>query len=249
MVEDDARRRVRARRLRSGLRGGVRAPSTCTPTLYRVVSYDIEKQADEDRLRELKASGVSAGEDASLDPAPSRIVTLEDPYLCDQEVTPVNPTVQQAVCTGPGQYSPPSITLPADTDLLSTTADPEPVFADDLPDGWVANAAYGYADYTITLTVPDCVEKVTPPAPTWVDDCGPGNGSWEFTDAEAYTYSETVNEDGSITVRVTPNEGYSFPEGTVTEWTETDSEEPCLVDAPPDGEHYHYEVVTGLGGV
>ncbi|KAA1422696.1 LPXTG cell wall anchor domain-containing protein [Mumia zhuanghuii] len=273
--------------------GTSRPAATCKPVSYQVDSYNIEDQADEDLLNELKAKGLSApGQDSALDPAPWRFVTVKDPYSCGPEVTPVTPTVVQAICTGPGQYTPPSITLPLDTDLLTyslrelgtnlpvtavepgktyvvravldDTADPRPEFVD-LPDGWVVNGGYGYAELKITITVPDCGDSATPPEPAWVDDCGPGNGHWEFTDTEAYSYTETVNEDGSITIKATPNEGYEFPEGTVTEWTETDSNEPCVVEAPPpvwtddcetvgswavppDGEHYHYEVTEGTDG-
>ncbi|WP_370618169.1 hypothetical protein [Mumia sp. Pv 4-285] len=271
--------------------GTSQPPVTCTPTSYQVDSYNIENQADEDLLEELKAKGLSApGQDAALDPAPWRYVTLQGTY-CNPKVTPVSPTVAQAVCTGPGQYTLPSITLPPNTGLVTyslfdaatslpvTTVEagktylvravlanvnPRPVF-DNLPAGWVVKGGYGHAELTITIPVPDCVGDASPPAPTWVDECGPGNGTWEYTDTEAYTYTETVNEDGSITVTATPNEGYEFPEGTVTEWTETDSNEACVIDAPPpvwtdscetvgswavppNGEHYRYEVTAVPGG-
>lgn len=266
--------------------------TTCTPTSYQVDTYNIENQADEDLFNHLKDVGLSApGQDAALDPDPWSYVTLAGSY-CNDKVTLVSPTVVQAICTGtaPGDYTPPSITLPSSTALVTyslvefgtnlpvTTVEagktyvvrailanvtPRPVFGE-VPPGWVVRSGYGHAELTITLTVPECVGEATPPAPTWVDDCGPGNGMWQHTDTDAYYYTETVNEDGSITVTVTPNEGYEFPEGTVTEWTETDSNTPCVIEAPPpvwtdncdvigswdvpaDGEHYHYEV-TGIPG-
>ncbi|PJJ56746.1 LPXTG-motif cell wall-anchored protein [Mumia flava] len=234
------------------------------------------------------------GEDPKDEPKKDDPPKKDPPPKGSPEVTPTAPTVTQSVCKGKGDPTPADIELPADTDEISytlETADGQPasapfapgdyvvtatpntsgstpyVLVDPLPAGWTLAGNGVDALYEITLDVPKgCKDEVTPPAPEWIDDCGPGNGYWEFTDTDEYEYTVTENEDGSVTVTVSPKGDYQFPEGTVTEWTETDSEEECILevppapvwtdnceiigswDVPPDGEHYRFEVSAVFGG-
>ncbi len=83
----------------------------------------------------------------------------------------------------------------------------------------------GYAEGSVSLdgkcTPP--LTSVTPPAPVWVDECGPNNGYWSYTDTDQYSYNALPT--GEITV--SPKPGYVFPEGTTTWLQETDSNELC----------------------
>lgn len=98
-------------------------------------------------------------------------------------------------------------------------------------EGTIHSITVGCADFTFDYVAPPT--EVTPQEPTAVDVCGADNIVVEVpADTETAVYAQVTNEDGSITVTATARDGYVFPEGTVSEWTFTDSGVVC----PPDDE-------------
>jgi LPXTG-motif cell wall-anchored protein len=107
-------------------------------------------------------------------------VTFTDPGSCLVIVVPVAPTVQQAVCTGPGTSTEPVIT-PATTEHITyavngnvVTATPDQGYALGASDGWTIDQETGIGSYTVTLVVPDCTVIVTivDPTITTAQECG-----------------------------------------------------------------------------
>ena len=108
-----------------------------------------------------------------------------------------------------------------------------------------ADAGYvidGERKWTVTVepqrTGPQCAPaggSVTPVAPDWLDPCGADNGHWVATETTEYGYSETTNNDGSITITAFAKPGHQLAAGVTTEWTQKDSGDLCPVDLPvPD---------------
>ncbi|WNM24888.1 hypothetical protein [Demequina capsici] len=103
-------------------------------------------------------------------------------------------------------------------------------------DGWVLGDKV-YADPVSTTESsydPACYQGggelpiTTPEAPVWHEVCGlTFNDYWEIPEVAGVEYSQTTNEDGSITVTATPTEGFAFPEDTITSWTMKDSLTAC----------------------
>lgn len=93
----------------------------------------------------------------------------------------------------------------------------------------------GAGTFTASSTACESLDvEVTPTAPKWVDECGPGNGHWTFTDTAEYVYTTKTNKNGSITVTVAPKAGFVFPAGTKVQWTKADSNVTCpVVVVPP----------------
>jgi hypothetical protein len=92
-------------------------------------------------------------------------------------VQPLAPTVGQAVCTGPGTHSTPSVTLPtgpagiaysydSNSHVVTATTDGSHELAATLPAGW-NRVSDSLATFTVTLSSPgDCHVSVTPVKPT-----------------------------------------------------------------------------------
>jgi hypothetical protein len=134
----------------------------------------------------------------------------------------------------------------------------------------VSSVTVGCTTYTFKY-VPDVIE-VTPAAPVWIDPCGADNGYWSYENGEGYSFNALPT--GELVL--TADEGYAFPEGTVTWWQKSDSGEECpptiiegeadeptfhdqcgvdgdVLGVPVDLEFYTYEVddqrVKGVGTV
>lgn len=91
----------------------------------------------------------------------------------------------------------------------------------------VTDVKVGCQDFTFGFVPPT---SVSPAPPVWTDQCGPDNGQWSYSDTAQYVYTKTVNPDGSVTVTVAPKGWVVFPEGTITSWTEKDSNTACPTD-------------------
>ena len=107
-------------------------------------------------------------------------VTFTDPGSCLTTVTPVAPSVEQAVCTGPGTSTTPVIT-PATTEHITyavngsvVTATPDEGYQLGAADGWTIDPETGVGSYTVTLVTPDCTVVVTvvDPTITTSEQCG-----------------------------------------------------------------------------
>ena len=154
---------------------------------------------------------------------------------CRGTVTPTVPSIEQAVCTGPGTSSQPAVDLPSTPGLtysydeasstVTATADSAHKLAGQLPEGWVAGSDTS-ASYKVDLTSPgDCLEQVTPAAPTFTEpDCKHPNGAaavYTDTDAVDYTRTGALRQGGTVTVTAAPKPGYTFPAGFEATWTHT----------------------------
>jgi hypothetical protein len=144
---------------------------------------------------------------------------------CATEVRPVNPTITNPTCTGPGTGTVGSFTLPADGngitytkngDVVTATADASHKFGT-LPAGWTSIDAH-HATYTVSYTSPSgypaCLELTTPvsPAVTQSTCTGPGTHSAPVVtpgdapgDHVSYVYDAS-----SRVVTATPDAGYAL---------------------------------------
>jgi LPXTG-motif cell wall-anchored protein len=157
------------------------------------------------------------------------------PKTLDCPVTPVNPTVTQSVCTGPGTHSQPVVTfgdVPGDHISYAydagthvVTATPEAGFAlANLPAGWHAQKD-GTATFQVNLVDPGaCLVEVPVPttpvasAPT----CNTDGDLVVGTTPHVVTRVDNViiTQDthfgpGDHALSYTAAEGYTFPSGTV----------------------------------
>jgi LPXTG-motif cell wall-anchored protein len=148
----------------------------------------------------------------------------------DCPVTPVNPTVTQSVCTGPGTHSAPVVTpgvtegieyaYDAGTHVVTATPDAGFELAD-LPDGWDSQED-GSATYLVTIVDPGpCLVEVdvpTPPAATAPTCSTDGSLTVSPTDHvvtsvdDAVIEGETSFGPGEHTIAYAPAEGYTFGE-------------------------------------
>jgi LPXTG-motif cell wall-anchored protein len=159
-----------------------------------------------------------------------------DAMTLDCPVTPVNPSVTQSVCNGPGTHTDPVVVpgdLPGDhigyayDDVAHVvTATPEVGFAlANLLAGWVSQDD-GSARFTVTLTDPGpCLEEIevpTPPVPTAPTCDVDGALTVVATDHVVTTVDGDVVEEetavgpGEHTIGYLPAAGYTFAEGAVT---------------------------------
>lgn len=144
-------------------------------------------------------------------------------------VTPVAPTHTPPTCFVVGTL------VGIDTDLyiwIRTGSDSEALLqAVAITAGTNLTGQTSFGPYDLTQLTGDACSppptSVTPAPPEWIDECGPDNGYWDYTDTAEYAYTETVNPDGPVTLTVAPKAGVVFPEGTITSWTEEDSNIPC----------------------
>jgi len=135
--------------------------------------------------------------------------------------------------TGGGQGGPYSGSL---DDALATIGDltvtsVTVVFSSATPNSAILNSATFNCFMVPFEYVPPT--SVTPVLPVWIDECGPDNGHWSYTDTSEYGYTEKVNSDGSVTVTVSPKGWVAFPKGMITSWTEKDSNAQCPVVVTP----------------
>ncbi|MEZ3159144.1 hypothetical protein AB1K54_01215 [Microbacterium sp. BWT-B31] len=78
---------------------------------------------------------------------------------------------------------------------------------------------------------------VVPAAPLWDDPCGPDNASWTPAEQDGVVWESATNDEGVVTATASPAEGYSFPDEAQTEWSDSDSGEPCaptVVEITPE---------------
>ncbi|WP_269938289.1 InlB B-repeat-containing protein [Arthrobacter sp. HY1533] len=150
---------------------------------------------------------------------------------CTVAATPVNPAVVQAVCTGPGTATTPTVT-PAETagisysvsgtvaqgSTVTVTATPQTGYALAPAAGWVPgpNGSASYT-FTVTLNTLDCTVAATPVNPAVVQAVctGPGTATTPtVTPAEtagiSYSVSGTVAQGSTVTVTATPQTGYAL---------------------------------------
>lgn len=161
-------------------------------------------------------------------------VVLDD-VNCTVAATPVAPTVEQAVCTAPGQGTPPSVTV-GDTvgityevtgtvapgESVTVTATPLPGYFLSEADGWTLKGD-GTATYELKLADVDCDVTATPVLPT-VEQAvctvpgEPTEPSITLPETAGIDYSMTgtVAEGQTVVVTATPQEGFIL--GTVEAW-------------------------------
>lgn len=135
-------------------------------------------------------------------------------------VTPVAPSVHQSVCTGPGQSTSPSVSLPTTAGIaysydsssrtVTATADGGHKLAANLPSGWVRVDDHT-ATYKVTFSSPgDCTTTVTPvpPSISQADECGV---------AGSYTIPSTTGLDYYLDGKQVSAGTHSGPaQGTIT---------------------------------
>jgi LPXTG-motif cell wall-anchored protein len=88
---------------------------------------------------------------------------------------------------------------------------------------------------------PPVVEKVTPMEPTLVEPTCDAPGDVTINPVTGVVYTKTVNDDGSITVTATADDGYILTDGATTTWAYTqeqlaqlpDDHEECVASLPP----------------
>lgn len=166
-------------------------------------------------------------------------LTVDAALDCTEHVTPATPSVTQSECTGLGQSSAATITIPATTGI-QYAIDGVPAAAGSVVEtaGSYAVTATALPGYTLegtalwTLVVdaaPDCTEHVTPAAAsvTPAECTGPGTSSAPFvtipaTTGVVYALDGVVTAAGDVpvsagahTVTATPLAGYTL-EGTTT---------------------------------
>ncbi len=160
---------------------------------------------------------------------------------CIVPATPGTPTVTQAVCTGPGTATTPTLEVPQDTDTISYTTEgtiaqgntvyviATPAFGHSITagNGWNLNTD-GTATFTVQFITKDCTETATPLNPTVVNQTCPAPGvstgpTLTWTPVEGITYSnntDTFTPGGQATVTATANYGYTI--GAADQWTVSD---------------------------
>ncbi|MGN6031112.1 MAG: hypothetical protein ACTHQE_05550 [Thermomicrobiales bacterium] len=144
-------------------------------------------------------------------------------------IVPVNPTVTQATCTGPGTSTTPSV-IPATTTGITytiegTVAPGQTVIVratitgnaqwGTMPTGWTRQEN-GTATFTVVLDDPDCVVTTAPVAPATTDGSCLG-GTWTaptvtpaITAGITYQVSTIDPETGAYTVTATLADGYRW---------------------------------------
>ena len=124
--------------------------------------------------------GTAAGWTAGPNGTATYTVTFTDPGSCLTTVTPAAPSVQQAVCNGPGTSTTPVIT-PATTEHITyavngnvVTATPDKGYVLAKTNGWTIDAETGVGSHTVTLDTLDCTVVVTvvDPTITTAEQCG-----------------------------------------------------------------------------
>lgn len=212
---------------------------------YQIDHYRITSEADQAVIDRLVAAG-KLGEDAeenNLGWAWSNTYpALGHPIFWSYEeapaeackIAPVEPTVQQAVCTAPGgPVTAPSVTLPADSDrvkysqtgtvaagsTVTVTATPQKPysFSSPLPDGWKLEAD-GSATFAVVLKeVPCDAVEVAPVTPTvkQAECLVPGDPTKPTltlaeTEGIVYTVKGTVAAGETVTVTASPDKGYKL---------------------------------------
>ena len=168
--------------------------------------------------------GTAPGWTAGPDGTATYTVTLTDPGDCLVETTPVDPTVVQSVCNGPGSSTVPTVT-PATTAGITyvvnvnvVTAIPDQGYVLDVVAPWVLDEKTGTATYTATFTDPgSCLVVVAPVAPSVqpATCTGPGT-STEPVITPATTEHITYTVNGNV-VTATPDKGYEL--GAAEGWT------------------------------
>jgi hypothetical protein len=172
------------------------------------------------------------------------VLPKDDSLECLPSVTPTAPDVDQAVCTGPGESSEPSVTLPESdvidysfdetTGKVTATVIGDNKLADALPDGWTKTSDT-VATYTVEFTEPgDCQLEADVAAPTFVEPTceKPDRAAVKAKDTDAVDFTTVgdIEPGGSVIVTAVPESGYYLPEGFTPKWTHTFSgvEGPCV---------------------
>ena len=181
---------------------------------------------------------------------------------CIVVATPAAPEAEQAVCTGPGTASTPTLTVPKNTETISYTTEgtvaagntvyviATPAFGHSIAagNGWMINED-GTATYTITFTTPDCIVVATPAAPEAAQAVctAPGAATTpELTlpansDSVSYTVDGTPAQGATVTVTATAGQGHALApangwimneDGTAS-YTVTFETVDCIVEAAP----------------
>jgi LPXTG-motif cell wall-anchored protein len=185
----------------------------------------------------------------------------------DCPATPVNPSVAQSECTGPGTSSDPVVTLgDVEGDHVGyayddvnhvVTATPDPGFAlVDLPDGWTPGAG-GTATYQVTLVDPGpCLVPVDvpvapqPSAPTCDTDgaltVSPIEHVVTTVDGAEVT-EETSYGPGEHEIVYAPASGYTFADEVQTTFTRTVAAATADCPASPVAPTLTQSVCTGPG--
>ncbi|MDQ0279323.1 hypothetical protein QO003_003626 [Arthrobacter silviterrae] len=195
---------------------------------------------------------------------------------CIVGATPAAPTVTQAVCTGPGMASTPTITWTAVKGIsysntgvvgagntVTVTATPDSGYKLNSADGWTLNQD-GTASFTIKFSAaPDCIIPATPGTPTATQAVctGPGAASTPTltvpanTDTITYSTNGTVAEGNTVHVIATPAFGYSITAGNgwmlnedgTASYTFTFKTLDCIVGATPAAPAATQAVCAGPG--
>jgi hypothetical protein len=175
--------------------------------------------------------------------------------ICATKEIPVQPTITQIACTGPGTHDSGSFTAPADTAEIHYTVNGKVVTA--LAQSgfkFVSSQLNGYTwvdSHTATFTVsynaaPNCTQDITPVAPSVTQaTCDHSTGvdsGFTVTPATTKGVTYTVSDD-QLTVTATFGRGYRFgkplpagwvsgPNHTAT-FTVTQSDPMCLINTAP----------------
>ncbi len=167
-----------------------------------------------------------------------------------EQVTPMEPTLVDPTCDAPGDVTINPVTGVVYTETVNddgsitvtATADEGYVLTDGATTTWT------YTQEQLAQLPDDheeCVmptlDEATPVAPTLVDPTCDAPGDVTINPVTGVVYTETVNDDGSITVTATADEGYVLTDGATTTWTYTqeqlaqlpDDHEECVASLPP----------------